>query len=265
MRLLSAIIVCTLGFGLNACNANRPLNPSFPLTTKQARVAWKEMKAEPKPFSRPVLVLSGIYDPGFVAHHIADELRDAAADRAHVIPLSFFNFDTFERSAQRVVNRVEEAHRSESPDQTVEVDVVAFSMGGLVARQAASFDAAQAQRRKRLNIARLFTIASPHQGACLAWIPTFDSRVIDMRPDSQFLAQLNLEQPGYELHAYTRLGDWIVGTANASPPTRHAWWVAPGVSFSHVFAGFDDRILADIARRLRGEAPYATEPPAPLP
>ena len=34
---------------------------------------------------------------------------------------------------------------------------------------------------------------------------------------------------------------------------------------SHLAAFQDNRILADIGRRLRGETPYATEPRAPLP
>jgi hypothetical protein len=35
------------------------------------------------------------------------------------------------------------------------------------------------------------------------------------------------------------------------------------MSFAHLGAANDTRILADIARRLRGEVPLTTEPPTP--
>ena len=99
-------------------------------------------------------------------------------------------------------------------------------------------------------------------------VPTWDKRKIDMRPGSDFLAALDADRaPGdYELLAYTRLGDLIVGAENAAPPGEEAWWVAnPPLSFAHLGAANDPRILADIARRLRGEEPISTSPPSPLP
>ena len=87
-----------------------------------------------------------------------------------------------------------------------------------------------------------------------------------MRADSEFLAMLNegLADANYELLCYTRLGDWIVGVENAAPPGHTAWWVpSPPMSFAHLGAATDTRILADIARRLRGETPLTTEPPVP--
>jgi hypothetical protein len=70
---------------------------------------------------------------------------------------------------------------------------------------------------------------------------------------------------GYRLFAYVRLGDGVVGEEHAAPPGVNAWWVPNGLSFSHLLAGYDDRILADILRRLRDEEPYSIEPAAPLP
>jgi pimeloyl-ACP methyl ester carboxylesterase len=147
---------------------------------------------------------------------------------------------------------------------TVEVDVIGFSMGGLVARHAARPNSLG----KRLNIRRLFTISSPHRGARLASLPTVDQRMIDMRPGSAFLADLNshLSEADYELLAYTRLGDMIVGPENAAPPGMSPWWVAnASFSLAHISAGADPRILADIARRLRNEPPFTTTPASPLP
>jgi hypothetical protein len=117
----------------------------------------------------------------------------------------------------------------------------------------------------------LFTIASPHTGADLASLPTFDSRARDMRAGSAFLARLNGEthdgdsSGDYQLFAYVRLEDGIVGEEHAAPPGVVSWWVPSGFTFSHLLAAWDKRILADILRRLRDEEPYSTQPDAPLP
>ena len=122
--------------------------------------------------------------------------------------------------------------------------------------------------RKRLRVARLFTISSPHRGAKLAPVVFFDPLAIDMHGGSAFLAKLDAALPdaGYELVPYVRLSDEIVGENNAAPPGMKAWWVQnQPFQFSHLNCGRDERILADIARRLRGEQPYTTSPPAELP
>ena len=99
----------------------------------------------------------------------------------------------------------------------------------------------------------------------MAFLPTFDARVKDMREGSSFLARLNDLPPEYPIFAYARLNDGIVNEANAGAGEAPAWWVVPPIGLSHVMAGYDRRILADIARRLRGEEPFTTAPPAPLP
>jgi hypothetical protein len=153
----------------------------------------------------------------------------------------------------------------------VEVDVIAFSMGGIIARYAASDGYATAHGR-RLRIVRLFTVASPHTGATLADLPTLDARVRDMREGSPFLLRLNSEesttapaQQRYELYTYVRLEDGVVGEQHAAPPGVTPWWVPSGFTLSHILGGHDKRILADILRRLRNEEPFSTLPASPLP
>jgi hypothetical protein len=149
----------------------------------------------------------------------------------------------------------------------MEVDVVATSMGGLIARHAACVPSEPAASRPRLNIARLFTISTPHRGASLAVTPTLDQRVIDMREGSNFLHRLNVEfPPAYEVVAYVSVPDYVVGERNTALPGQTPWWVvsAPFTS-SHMCANDDPRIIADIARRLRGEQPFTIDPPSPLP
>ncbi len=146
-----------------------------------------------------------------------------------------------------------------------EVDVVAISMGGLVARYAAT---PGDQDTAPLAIRRLFTLASPHRGARLARYLHPDPRTRDMRAGSGFLARLDeaRDECDYELVPYGRLGDWIVGVENAAPPCTSPWWVS-NLPFqdAHSDIARDPRLLADIARRLRGERPWTTEPPSPLP
>lgn len=222
------------------------------------------MEDQPKALVRPVVVLGGIYDPGIAASHVARKLREIAGEDAPIVHLGFLDTGTFDGSADKVVEALNERFPSCDPHQTIDVDVIGFSMGGLVARYASS-DEYAAKGRQRLRIVRLFTVSSPHQGANLAWVPTFDARVIDMRRNSAFLARLNAEPINYELFAYARLGDLVVGETNAAPTGTTPWWLSKHHGLSHASAYSDSRILADIARRLRGEMSFSTYPPAPLP
>lgn len=268
MRLRRSCRLCLLALLLDVfagCSADRPLNPSFPLTVAQAREALRQMRADPRPLQRPVLVLSGIHDPGIVVSSLANRLRGITTDDAMIQTVSFFGADTFDACRKRVLDKAEALLAGGGEhDAAGGIDVVAVSMGGLVGRYAAI---AQTEDDRRLRIKRLFTISSPHRGASMAGLPTFDQRIIDMRPGSVFLADLDaaLEEADYELIPYVRLGDAIVGAENAAPPRRQAWWVAAGVSLAHVSAYDDLRIIADIARRLRGEEPFTRHPPAEMP
>ena len=252
----------------SGCSADDPLNPSFALAYNDAKVVLRQMQQEPKPLQRPLVVAVGIHDPGLVAPSVVRRLRAITSDDERIIGVSFFGLSllTFDACRDHLVDSVEQAFPSDDPEYTVEVDVIGFSMGGLVARHAAS--ANTPAPGKRLRIKRLFTISTPHRGAILAGLPTLDERTIDMRAGSAFLADLDSQLPSaeYELLSYTRLGDMIVGAENASVPGASPWWVnsAP-FSPAHLAASTDPRFLADIARRLRNEEPFATDPPAPLP
>ena len=115
---------------------------------------------------------------------------------------------------------------------------------------------------------RLFTIATPHRGASLAFLGGGGQLSADMEPGSMFLLRLNdpRNRRDYDLHPYVRLGDMIVGAENTAPPGQRVWWVANApFQSAHLGAFTDARILADVARRLRDEPPYTTAPPQPLP
>ncbi len=263
-RLGQALAITTLI--MLGCAA-KPTNPSFPVTVRQAQSALNEMRLTPRPLSRPVIVLAGFFDPGLASRSLAKQLRKITRDD-RVIPIAFLLNRNFDQCRDRVIDQIQEAFPSDDPDHTVEIDVVAVSMGGLVARYATLPPNNGATHPRRLRIARLFTISTPHRGAKLATLPTFNRLQIDMRNNSAFLQQLNARLPDaqYELIPYTRLDDLIVGATNTAPAGQTPWWV-PNRPFepAHMFAYGDPRIVADIALRLRGDAPLTSHPPAPLP
>ena len=240
-------------------------NPSFPVTTAEAKAAIREMKRDPRALDRPVIVAGGLFDPGFDVSRIAGTLRRMTTGNDMITTATFMSLSTgsFDGCRDHLIKKVEDTFGTTGTQETIEVDVIGFSMGGLVARHASR---PRADGGKRLAIRRLFTISTPHRGARMAGGPTFDSRTIDMRAGSEFLAGLDeaLVLADYDMYSYARLGDWIVGVQNTAPPGRTAWWVpTPPLSLAHLGAASDPRILADIARRLRGESPLTIEPPAP--
>lgn len=273
-------MVCVLVLAASLCVGGcitpsartRVVNPSFPVSPDEARIAIRAMQHDTRLFERPVVILSGYLDPGPGAAHAAELLREMTPDPSQVIVVPFFSLSRFDSCRARVIERVQARFPSDDPARTVAVDVIGVSMGGLIARDAAiASDDHHAGRV--LRIERLFTIATPHRGADLAHLPTIDSRVVGMRPGSEFLLRLHeaamaeaASGGAYPIVAYTRLDDEIVGEANTIPPRGELFWVPNEAwQFSHLQAQRDDRILADIARRLRGETPLTFSPAAALP
>ena len=64
---------------MGGCTSHAPFNSSFPVTIKQAEAARHQMQAAPKPLARPVVVLSGILDPGLISQTLAIHLRYTCA------------------------------------------------------------------------------------------------------------------------------------------------------------------------------------------
>lgn len=252
-------------FFLTGCAA-QPNNPSFPLEMDQAKRALSSMREHPRPLARPLVLIGGFWD-----FHLSTPLYRwwfhgiSGDDRIVCVNVAFC--DSFEDCRQTIIDAVDEAFPCHDANFTTEVDVVGASLGGLAARFAAA-PSPDPARPRRLRIARLFTIASPHMGATLAENFGFTQFHEDMVPGSPFLEELARSDAGatYKVVPYVRLGDGIVGEENAAPPNCVPIWLpTPALELSHVGALTDPRILADIARRLRGERPYALVPRTPLP
>lgn len=264
-----ALSLLPIALQLPGCAADKKANPSFPLSINQAKLELRAMHEEPMALQRPVIVLGGWGDLlGLPPAKLAKQLRHATGDE-RIVSVGFGGCMTFDACRARLLDRIEQAFPSDDPGWTTEVDVIGFSMGGIVARYAAApKPETDASEIKRLRIANLYTISTPHRGALMATIIAPGSLATDMRPGSGFMQSLdaNLDADDYSVTPYARLYDLTVGEFNAAPHNENPYWVAPAPFTSpHRDAYKDPRIVADIARRLRGETPYTTEPASPLP
>lgn len=233
--------------------------PGAPITTRQAKADLEAMAREPVVLERPVLVLSGYSIPGFAAEALAQDLREATGD-GRVYAVTFFASTGMDASVRRVMHTVEQELGSGEDGWSPEVDVIGYSMGGVVARYAATERASERNEMPKLRIRRLFTLCSPHQGARMAWrfSPVPAERA--MARDSAFLAYLDesLAEGGYEVRAYAVDGDEIVGSMN-SGVEGEPLYVLEGQSvamWEHMAAVGDSRFSAEFARLLRGEGSY---------
>jgi pimeloyl-ACP methyl ester carboxylesterase len=234
-------------------------NPSFPISRDEAESDFRRMAALPVRLDRPLIVISGIGDPAISGTAILRRIEPVVDGR--VIGIDFFSEATFDGARQKLL-REAAAQLATDLDHLPEVDVIAFSMGGLVARDAAIPDRAG----RRLPIARLFTICTPHEGARLAAIPIGTPQSDDMTPTSDFILRIRAARREYDLICYCRLDDVTVGEEFCAPEGTPLWWVpTPIGEWAHMQAFFDPRIVVDIARRIRGETPFSTLPAAPLP
>jgi hypothetical protein len=270
--LLALLLMQLLGCAAAETQPPGPVNPSFPVTEERARDIIREEASHPKPLPRPLVIVGGFRDPGLAPPILKNEVARWTHDGDKIVTVELaFTYD-FDQCRQRIVDAVQQAFPSDDPQQTVEVDVIGFSMGGLAARYAAAELPRDKEPSRRLQIARLFTISAPLRGAVVADEIPFTLHPLQdlMRPGSPFIRSLNSAPEGagelYEIYSYVRLGDPYISTTEAAVPGQAAWWLAPpAMSPPHEMAFQDDRILADILRRIHNEQPLSTDPPTPPP
>jgi hypothetical protein len=257
----------SLAASIPGCGTGERINPSYSLTLDRAESELQWMRNNPVTLSRPVVVLGGWGDmTGLPPAYLAEQLRKAIGDD-QVMSIGFGMCHTFDACRCRVLKRVEAAYPSGVTNLTREVDVIGFSMGGLVARYAAA-PPGDDETVRRLKIARLYTISSPHRGALMSKIVAPGQLAKDMREGSDFLKKLddNLALADYPVIPYVRMADTIVGAQNAAPRGQTPWWLpAKPWSRSHSDAYRDPRLIAELARRLRNEKPYTTDPATAVP
>ena len=152
---------------------------------------------------RPVVIIGGIGDPFIGVTRVGRYIKENTREQ-RVIGVSPGFAPSFDAAADQVVDAVERYFPSMDADQTVEVDVIGISMGGLVARHAAA--PGRGVGRKRLNVRRMYTLAAPHSGAMWADWFGFVGPPAAMRTGSDFLGRLvwrerTTEADDYELVA----------------------------------------------------------------
>lgn len=239
-----------------------PANPSFDVPMPEAEQALRELAERPARLDRPLVILGGWADERKAVDAMTAAFVPLLGPDEQMLGVSFADCGSFEAAREKLLGSVAATFGAQTP-----VDVVAFSMGGLVARAAAK----EHPDGRRLRLVRLFTISTPHRGAKLADVFGFGPLERGMRSNSQFLAGLNgagaaASALEYELQSYVLRDDWVVGDVNAAPPGATPWWLPPQPwTDTHNAAFGDPRILADIALRLRHEPPLSHPPPAPLP
>ncbi|MEO1583390.1 MAG: hypothetical protein AAFR96_02320 [Planctomycetota bacterium] len=253
------------------CSVNRSIeNPDFPVTMAEAKQDLSRMRDSQRALERPVVVLAGYRSWPQLALGVRWRLIPVTSgDGDQFMAISYMFKSDIEQIAGYVVDQIEERWPSGIPSETVEVDVVAISMGGLVARTASlelgDLPGGTETRSKRLNIGTLYTLGSPHLGAKLAERIAPDKAANSMKPGSPFLQHLNsrASQHDYEIVPYAHLNDTWVGATNTAPPGQDPIWTGGTHLMSHFSITTDDRIMADLSRRLRGEEPIAAPSPAP--
>jgi pimeloyl-ACP methyl ester carboxylesterase len=220
------------------------------------------MKLDVKPLARPLLILGGYVDLFGVHQKLATSTGKRLTGT--IIPVGFLDCGSFEECQLKLLDAINQACPHPSPTETVEVDVLGYSMGGLLARYAANPPADAPG--PRLRIKRLFTISSPHRGADLASVIAPGQLAQSMKPDAPVIRDLIASEGklSYELYPYVRIDDPVIGNERSAPEGESPWWVDGGPA-EHIAAAGDARIRADIFRRLRGEKPHTTEPRAKLP
>lgn len=217
------------------------------------------MAAAPVPLARPVVILAGWRAPRVAAWSLQQALVPATSGRPDdFVSIAYPGAGSIESAAERVRRAL--AVKGLAGER---VDVVGISMGGLVARHLAF-------EKGALRAERLFTIATPHRGAKLARYIRVDRASSDMKPGSEALARLDAQTADLpcSLICYAGLNDWWVGARNTAPPGHVPLWVEPEtigeVLLSHFTMNRAPAIVADLARRLRGEAPLG-QPGTPPP
>jgi hypothetical protein len=244
-------------------------NPDFPLSRGEAHAEIAAMRAEPVSLTRPVVFVTGWRSPPVNGEGLARQIRLATnAGDDDLLVWSDALAGDINVAAGDLVDLVEATWPSDpGASTTVEVDVIAISMGGLVSRTAArpSDERDGSPGEKRLAIRNLYTFGSPHDGARLSQLFRVDTASSQMEPGSDFMASLNagFDDAGYTLTPYAALHDRWVGATRSAPPGMDPIWVSGRAVLSHHLITNDPRLVADLLRRLRGEDAYgsASEPP----
>lgn len=244
--------------GRDAPRSRGVVNPAFCPTADEVQAKWAQLAATPHEHPRTVVVVCGWRAPLAALRTVRASLKQLMPG-TRVVPIAFAQASSMAHADAATRKVLDARGLTDAP-----IEVVAISMGGLVARALAAGTFA-----RPVPIVNLFTFATPHRGAVLAKLIRPDAAARDMRPGSAFLRDLDsaLDRASFELTPYGYLRDWWVGCENTAPPGRTPHWLDPqgfrGRLLSHFMITTERRIILDVALRLRGLS--ALSQPGPLP
>jgi len=237
------------------------MNPSFAISRAASRRRLLGLERLPVRLPRPVVVLSGYRGPDFQAVILKERLRRCTDDDAgNWLAISY----PLLGSMDAIVARVRAAVIARFG--TAEVDVVGISMGGLVGMLASLPEKIPAAVAQSMRVVRVFTLATPHQGARMAdkFAPDQASRCL--RSQGAFVRDLDA---AWRAHSavrpvcYSRLADTWVGAQWSAPSGEQPIWTDGQWGIAHGTVTRDPRIVLDLALRLRGEEPVGQPSAAP--
>jgi len=257
-RVLSVLLLSSAAL-LGGCAYLTVPSDGYPATSESIRTRVAQMKADPKGVRRPVIVIDGWLPIGSADTMQRELAALTGATNGQFVKHSYLPaFSTLEGNAGRIVEKVERRWPSTDPEWTVEVDAVCFSMGGIIGRVAALEPRSGTQPRKRLQIRTLYTISTPHSGVgwWLGWVFVGEMSFNTSRyaGDNRRLLDAAQATAGYELLCYGQGNDWVAGR-NTAPAGYQTMEARGTIILSHITSFGNYRHLADIAARLRGEAP----------
>ncbi|MEM6313434.1 MAG: hypothetical protein AAF743_05080 [Planctomycetota bacterium] len=238
----AALVWSVVLFASVGCSTTQPTG--FALDAKSAEQRLVELRKNPVPLDRPVVILDGFLDPGFGSLSYRNELTQVTGDE-RVLRVTYVTASSIAECAERALDEIDAAFPGEA------VDVIGISMGGVVA-----FHVADAGR---VEVARIFTLSSPLRGARMANLPTWLGLQRDLRPDSDATAALPgmIERfAGTRVH-YAGVTDQTVRVDEAAPPgeTAHVLPNNGMARWGHTGVIRDPRVRLDIFLRLRNQPP----------
>lgn len=230
-----------------------------------ARAELAMMRAlPPAQLARPVVVFNGYHGWWGLASTVRDALR-AATGSNDIVCVSYAHRCSLAAAASDARRAIERHLGKAYATGDASFDAVGISMGGIIARMLATpgVDASDertlshARAGEKLNIARVFTLGTPHRGAMRAEHLPVDAAAQAMRASSPTTCALQRSVEaglGPTLRCFAQTRDGVVGTRNCSPRGVRCERM-PGPRFgSHFSSARNPVFLAAIVRELRDEA-----------
>jgi len=226
------------------CGVTALLTLSVPVAFRRQRVRGLD-QGDPR---RPVILLHGYAQHSANFLWLVHRLRRDGWLHLYSVRHTALGGD-IERSALRLAATIDRIRRDSG---ATEVDVVAHSMGGLVAR------ACLRARGRASGIARLITLGTPHQGTVAFRRLGLDPMLGQMRPGSALLRRL-ADEPA---PAADCISIYSTDDALVVPPTAAYWPGAFNIALrgiGHMSLLFSPRVYELVRENLAAlpEAPAA--------